>query len=348
MATLHVRSTWFIFGAALACGDAPKASEGPDALQVTEAATPHVSEPARNHEAAATAPTSSAAPTVPAVTCSPPKLEHFTLSSRSVRCASSGDTLLFDVELPNTGRAVARAQMVFSNSGLDGLPYVWSGNVIVGEPELASAIGADMVPGGNTGYTGLLGAGTLTAKKRRVQVVTRVSALGSPACYDGAITASQATLDVWIEDARPECAGKDLFATSWVKEKGQTASFEWGTSFSDMVALPVKVSSERAHLRILSTVEATPLQNPSVSFVDTSKLVQSRTFVAGKQVDLEQQGTPGVFGGMTHVVLATDAVAQPPQGDQRVQMQAAKTYTSTSVITKAQFGDGILVVIRQP
>jgi len=51
---------------------------------------------------------------------------------------------------------------------------------------------------------------------------------------------------------------------------------------------------------------------------------------------------------MTHVVLATDGVATPPIGAHRVQMQAAKTYTSSSVITKSQFGDGILVVIRQP
>jgi len=167
--------------------------------------------------------------------------------------------------------------------------------VLVGEPELSSALGADILPGGNTGFTSLLGAGKLTATKRRVQVVTRVSSLGSPNCYDPSITASSATLDVWVEDARPACANKDVFATSWVKEKGPIASFEWGTSFLDMVSLPVTVENDRTRLRVLSTVEATPLQNPSVSFTDTSKLLQSRTFVGGKQVDLEQQGTPGIL-----------------------------------------------------
>lgn len=231
--------------------------------------------------------------------CKAPRRYTYSLAQEvSLSCvqdnrANSGFKLVFDIAIPDRGKAVARATLNFRNSNGEGI-YYWASYALVGAPISAGQNGDDICPGRVSGPKSILGSGSLLDSASRVQVW---AAQGRNPCVDGQVYAQVGgSLDVWVEDPRPHCQGLDIGHIQ------RSDRYNWTTSMTEIASLNVPVTSNRTNMMVLSSIAGTPELNPNtVCGSEAATLVAQ--VVAGSAVDTITQVIPASSGN-GHLVLS--------------------------------------------
>jgi hypothetical protein len=223
--------------------------------------------------------------------CRPPIYKKFTLSGASsteigwLPCADNGNTsvipkTIFNETLNETGYALARVRLTYKNLNTDSNPssnnvYYWSTSVQVGSSVTARSHGDDICPMQTARLKTNLGYGLLTPTNSTIVVK---SYAGHSACANDANgndpdsevkIFSGGTLEVWIEDPTPGCAGRDIgIAESYVDNSiSYDADNRWywpTTVMNKFLSATIPESPfPRAGIKIFGTVEGTPSMNPN-------------------------------------------------------------------------------------
>jgi hypothetical protein len=190
----------------------------------------------------------------PVVKCNPPRKYTFTLSKPStepehLRC--TGITSLGSFPINDAGHAIARVNAAVSNTSAGGSgsnngfdankkyvqPQMVRLEVHVGQKIHTPQSGGDFCPG--SWNTAVHGYGLLT-QGARVDVIAYHDNIEptKPYCLEGT-TKVTGTVEVWVEDPRAECKGKDIVVASTTQTHAAT-SYTWrtGTPETLLTVLP--------------------------------------------------------------------------------------------------------------
>lgn len=295
-------------------------------------------------------PTPAPTPTpTPEVVCQAPRHYQYVLPPGQEKFLSCGSmTDIFNVTIPDRGRAIARLTAGYRNNHPSQI-YYWAANVIVGAPIQISGVGDDICPATSTGAKQTLGYGALTDAYPNVRVT---GIQGSGPCVNGQIGVfSGATLDVWVEDPRAECVGKDLFYSSVYMTRGVSDAnvYVWKTYMEAAVTLQVAKAKNRTRVHALTSVEGTPDQNPNriCGQEAASLVVQS---AVGGTVTAQSQGVIPASQGMGHLVLSTESVTSNASLGAvfEVGLYLGSNTAATRVFTGGCCGDGVIAIIQHP
>lgn len=233
----------------------------------------------------------------------PPGQEKFLL------CGSGNAQAIWDLSVPDTGLAVARASVVFKNNNAL-VTHFWNVSVIVGQAVSSYSVGDDVCPNMATGVKQILGYGRLTAANSKVRVQ---SYQGASPCTDKSIAVwSGAYLDIWVEDDGGACAGKDIQFASYYRNQllnagSATANlWNWSTTMEPLHTLSVTKNPDRNQLLVLSSVEGTPAQDPNTVCGSEAATLVSQHAVQGLTAAQKIEPVPA-SQGMGHLVLSGES-----------------------------------------
>lgn len=255
--------------------------------------------------------------------------------------------LPLDLAAPNSrvlGRARFRVRHVQTN-----VIHFWNLRVLVGDGKTSFGLGDDVCPGAAQ-VRGNLGTGTASATSTRAKLVGHA---GAAPCTPGALVVDAgAVLDVWVEDGRPECAGKDLAYGSHYLANGFENTYAWKTTMEAMPGVSAKLTTGPGEkLRVLGVVEGSPTPNPNTTCgAEVSTLVM-QTALDGAVVATERDVVPA-SQGMGHLVLttlgldeATETRAVAP-GAHEARLLVGSNFVG-SVTTGGCCGDGAVALVRE-
>lgn len=293
-------------------------------------------------------------PLAPA-SCRPPRLHTFTLTEPKALQCSPTQVPVFEVAIPDTGQALARATMIYANDSDLGTAaiYFWNTGVYVGSGN-GIQIGADMCPGVATAPRPTLGFGSLDQGKNATVRVASMS--GAAACVNGAVSVLPgSTLEVWVEDPNPACRGTDIGFASTVAMpafRGE-AGWPWSNEPRKMLGVSIPASeAARSKLTIVSAVEATPRANPNrVCGAEETEGASARASLVSSQAGVlaSRRARFPASQGMGHVVFGVEA--EIGQGARSA--QEAELWVSTDappeagVFTGGCCGEGMIGFVRQ-
>lgn len=284
----------------------------------------------------------------PEIVCRPPRhYQHVLLPGQEkfLQCGSHSDVM--HVAVPDRGRAIARFTAGYRNNHPSTI-YYWATNVVVGAPIQVSGVGDDICPGTGTVAKQTLGYGNLVDGYQTV----RVTAIqGSSPCENGHVAVmSGATLDIWVEDDRAECVGKDLSYSSVYMTRGVSEQnvYVWKTYMEAAVTLSVAKAKNRSRVHMMTSVEGTPDQNPNRVCGQESATLVSQSAVGGA-VTAQYQYVIPASQGMGHLVLQTESVTSSANLNSIFEVGLyLGSNTSSRVFTGGCCGDGAIAIIQHP
>jgi hypothetical protein len=286
--------------------------------------------------------------------CRPPRRYTFTLTEpKALQCVPT-QTPVFEVEIPDTGQTLARANIIYANDSDLGTAaiYYWNTGVYVGSAN-GIQIGADICPRMETAPRPTLGFGYLDQQRNATVRVASMS--GAAACVDGAVSVLPgSTLEVWVEDPDAACRGTDVgFASTFpIPAFRSEAGWPWSSEPRKMLSVAIPASAAtRSGLTIVSAVEATPRRNPNqvCGAEDMEGASASAALVSSRAGILaSQRARFPASQGMGHVVLGVEAQIGP-EADRA---QDAELWVSTDappgadVFTGSCCGEGMIGFVR--
>jgi hypothetical protein len=158
-------------------------------------------------------------------------------------------------------------------------------------------------------------------------------------------------LDVWVEDARAECRGRDLAVASYYGSQG-TTEWPWATTAQLVPGMSVALATvePKERLRVVAAVEGTADRAPTSICGATSGTLVAQTTLDGAAMATIQQPMPP-SGGQVHLVLNTFAagheVRNVDPGEHRAKLYAGKNFTSSRVFTGGCCGEAMLGLLRE-
>jgi hypothetical protein len=280
--------------------------------------------------------------------CRPVRRFTFTSSSTTpLGCDQNAGATVLDAVVPVLGRAVGRARFTVRHTGT-GDTHFWNARVAVGDGSIAYGIGDDVCPG-STSQRSNIGFGTLAAGARHASVIAYE---GSSTCIPGALEIEAgATLEVWVEDPRPACRGLDIAISDHYSASGLTNAYSWQTNMEPIpnVAATLTTTAPSETLRVIGTVEGTPLEDPNRTCGSEAATLVMQTTLDGDLMATTTDPVPA-SQGMGHLVLATS-------GDQNELRSVTPGEHSAAIMVGANFtgpvttggccGDGTVVLIRE-
>lgn len=279
--------------------------------------------------------------------CTPPRHYSFVLpkgQEKFLTCAG-GSTKIFEVQIPDEGAVIGRSQIVFHNNDSKD-SYYWNAAIIAGTTKVAYGSGDDICPGQTSKIKTVLGSGVLDSSNN---VVTVVAHQGSTDCKEGTVSVfSGATLDVWVEDPDPSCAGKDLQLISSYDVYGVNATPQlWATHMEKLIELPVPKNTDRSQIQIFSSVEGTPLTNPNkVCGQESATLIAQVTSNSAGILATEITPIPA-SSGMGHLVLNPEAsIPYFPESLQSIGLLVGSNTALSAITTGGCCGDGKIAFIK--
>jgi len=285
-------------------------------------------------------------PPSPDIVCARPRIYHKTIlpGDESLLPCTPGSAEVFSLKIPDSGRALAQAKLVFRNNHNNDI-YYWGSSVTVGSPEISYAVGDDICPSSSTGTKAILGSGRIDSENSYVKVLAYQ---GSGACTNSQISVfSGGTLTVWVEDPRPECAGKDLGLVSTYQTLGLTQLYTWTTSMTELLKLQVRPAKDRSQIRVLGSVEGSPDQNPnSVCGQEAATLISQVSTSLHGVLDTQTNAIPA-SQGMGHLVLSPERVSSYSQGPLSLSLWVGSNTAQTPIRTGGCCGDGKLGFVLQ-
>lgn len=285
-----------------------------------------------------------------AVTCRVPRHYRYVLpvgQEKELGCGYENAVDLFNVKIPDKGRAIGRVSAVFKNNNSSTI-YFWAAAVVVGNPLASYALGDDICPQFYTNVKQVLGYGTLTATNSTVRALAYQ---GASPCLSGQVGVwSGAYLDVWVEDDKTECVGQDLSYSSVYMTRGTAPenAYVWKTNMATAVSLPITKVENRSSIRVLTSVEGTPDVNPNnVCGQEAATLVLQST-VAGSISATSIRAIPASMG-MGHLVLSTEsqtALSNLPRTF-KVNLDLGTNTSMSRIFTGGCCGDGVIATIQE-
>jgi hypothetical protein len=240
--------------------------------------------------------------------CAP--VTHYVYTSTStvpLGCDGNSPATLVDAVVPQHGHAVARATFSVQHTGANDVTHYWSIQVHVGTAVDAEGVGDDVCPG-TTSARGNMGYGVLTAAKNHA---TLVGNSGASPCTPGTLQVlAGAEVEVWVEDNAPGCVGGDIAFADYYAVNGDTALYDWTTSFTPLPGMSASLTTTGASekMRVMGVVEGSPNLDPNmvcgseVSTIDMGTLLDSSPMVYLREVVPASQGEG-------HRVIFTDGDA---------------------------------------
>ena len=288
--------------------------------------------------------------------CAPVKKATFTSTAAvSLGCDANAPAQIIDQPLPldasapNSrvlGRARFRVRHVATN-----VIHFWNLRVVVGDGATSFGLGDDVCPGANQ-MRGNLGLGTASATESRAKLVGHA---GAAPCTPGALVVDAgATLDVWVEDARPECAGKDIAYGSHYLANGFSDTYAWKTSMEAMPGVAAKLEANGGEkVRVLGVVEGSPTPNPNTTCGAEAATLVMQTALDGTIIATKQDVVPA-SQGMGHLVLSTtpgesdkDEVRSVSAGGAHEAKLLVGSNFVGNVTTGGCCGDGAIALVRE-
>lgn len=274
--------------------------------------------------------------------CAPvQRFVYTTASTVPLSCGADAMKPVIDQIVPSFGRAAGRARFAVHHTGASGVIHFWNVRVELGTPELTFGIGDDVCPG-TTSKRANVGTGTLSSGHDHAKVFAYQ---GASPCTDGSLAVEGAELEVFVEDPRPACAGKDIAATSWYREKGYTETWKWPTMMAEVVSTSITTSGPSESLTILGVIEGTPLVDPNMTCGSEAATLVMQTMVDGS-IDSTQKDAVPASMGMGHLVLASETERVVGAGKHEVSLFAGSNFTG-DVQTGGCCGDATIIAIRR-
>jgi hypothetical protein len=283
--------------------------------------------------------------------CAP--VQHLSFTSSTVvplGCDANTPVLIMDEPVPITGRAVGRVTFSVQHTGINAVTHFWNLQVAVGTPTYAFGLGDDVCPA-TTSARANLGFGTLSAAAGHVQVH---GYSGAAPCTAGTLQVlAGATLEVWVEDGSPGCAGGDIAFGSYYGANGYTTQYDWTTSYS---ALPGVTASVATHgpseqMRVLGVVEGSPGLDPNMVCGSEVSTIDMQTQLDGMTMEYLRDVVPA-SQGMGHRVLYTagdvNELRSVSPGMHTASLLVATDFVVTgyNVTTGGCCGDGEVALVR--
>ncbi len=288
--------------------------------------------------------------------CAPVQKMTFTSAAAvPLGCDANTPVTIVDAALPLAagdttkhrvlGRGRFRVRHVATN-----VIHFWNVRVVVGDGATSFGLGDDVCPGASQ-VRGNLGIGTASSAAGRAKLVGHA---GAAPCTPGALVVDAgATLDVWIEDGRPECAGKDIAYGSHYLANGFSNTYGWKTTMEAMPGVSAKLATEAGEkVRVLGVVEGTPATNPNTTCGAEAATLVMQTSLDGAILATEKDVVPA-SQGMGHLVLSTT----PGSGDgseartvnagtHEAKLLVGSNFVGT-VTTGGCCGDGAVALVRE-
>jgi hypothetical protein len=282
------------------------------------------------------------------ITCQP--LRRFTFhstASRPLGCQAAEPATIIDEPVPASGVAFGRATFdVRLTSG--SVIHFWNLRVAVGAPQASFGIGDDLCPG-KTSRRSNVGLGVLGAGSDRARLEGYA---GAAPCTPGAVEVMPgAVLDIWVEDERSECKGKDIAFASWYTKNSVSATHAWPTLMAPLPGIAAKLttSSDDERLRVIGVVEGTPALNPNTACGSESATLVMQTTLDGALMATSKDVVPA-SQGMGHLVLFTTGDPQEIRfvkpGPHEAALLVGANFVG-DVRTGGCCGDGSVALLRE-
>jgi hypothetical protein len=283
-----------------------------------------------------------------AVRCRPVRRFSFASPSPiSLACDQNDGATILDAEIPVFGQAVGRAQFTVRHTGT-GDTHFWNVRVAIGDGSSSYGIGDDVCPNA-TSQRSNVGVGRLSASANHAQVIGYE---GSATCIPGALVIDAgATLDVWVEDPRPACRGRDIAYSDHYGVSGVSNPYSWETSMEPIpnVTATLTTTGPSEQLRVIGTVEGTPLLDPNRWCGSEAATLVMQTALDGDLMATTTNVVPA-SQGMGHLVLATtgdqNELRAVTPGEHSAEILVGANFTGP-VTTGGCCGDGSVVLIRE-
>ncbi len=280
--------------------------------------------------------------------CAPVRRYSFTsTAAKALGCDANAPAIVIDEPVPARGRAFGRATFDVRLAPANVIHF-WNLRVALGASDVSHGLGDDLCPG-RTAHRSNVGLGKLTAENGRARLVGHA---GAAPCTAGAVEVlAGAKLEVWVEDERPECAGKDIAFGSWYSAKGFSDTHAWTTSMAPLPGAVASLTTEGADekMRVIGVVEGSPASNPNPTCgAEAATLVLQTTL--DKAIMATAQDVVPASQGMGHLVLFTSGDAQEIRsvkpGLHEAALLVGSNFTGT-VTTGGCCGDGSIALIRE-
>ena len=281
--------------------------------------------------------------------CAPVLQRNFPLTTAYKLNCTSGTVL--DVTLPagTEGFAFARANLTLTHAALPKISYNWTAKVEVGATDtdqIAFSSGDDVCPGVTAGRV-VGGFGRLTATNAHVKLTAMQSAT---LCTVGALTLeTSSSIDVWVEDPRPECAGKSIVIASYLKLVGPASPvWDWPLTTAAAPILTAKIETTPADTSLVAVamIEGTAVTNPNTTCGTETATLTVHTTLDGSVLNTSQLKMPATSGA-GHLLLDTFHQAPTPAGVHTLQLTAGRDFATSKVSTGGTGGDAMLAIIRK-
>ncbi|WP_146647993.1 hypothetical protein [Labilithrix luteola] len=280
--------------------------------------------------------------------CGPVRRFSYTSTAvTSLGCDANAAATIIDAPVPARGRALGRAtfDVRLANGSVI---HFWNVRVAMGEPLFSYGLGDDLCPG-PTHHRSNVGFGKLTDVDNHARLLGYA---GAAPCTAGAVEVlAGATLELWVEDEREACAGKDIAFASWYGSKGVADYHEWTTSMAPMPGVVASLTTDAPSekLRVIGVVEGSPAMNPNKTCgAESSTLVMQTTL--DKAVMATSTDAVPASQGMGHLVLFTSGDAQETRsvtpGAHEASLLVGSNFTGT-VRTGGCCGDGSVALVRE-
>ena len=280
-------------------------------------------------------------------------MQHLSFTSTSVvplSCDGNMPVLIIDEAVPITGRAVGRVSFSVQHTGINSVTHFWNLQVAVGTPTYAFGLGDDVCPGTTSARVNL-GLGTLSAAAGHVQVH---GYSGAAPCTPGTLQVlAGATLEVWVEDGSPGCAGGDIAFGSYYGANGYTTQYDWTTSYTPLPGVTAAVATQGAseEMRVLGVVEGSPALDPNMVCGSEVSTIDMQTQLDAVTMEYLRDVVPA-SQGMGHRVLATSGDVNELRyvgpGMHTASLLVATDFVVTgyNVTTGGCCGDGEVALVR--
>ena len=281
--------------------------------------------------------------------CAPVMQRNFPLpAAYRLTC---GSTTVLDVTLPagTEGFAFARANLVITHAAIPKISYNWSARLEVGAPDsdqIAFPSGDDVCPS-TTSSRVIGGFGRITPSSAHV----RLSGLAAATlCAVGTLTIeTSSSIDVWVEDPRPECAGKSIVVASYLKLVGPGAPvWDWPLLAAAAPVLTAKIETAATDTSLVAVamIEGTATTNPNTTCGAEIGALTMHTTLDGTVLNTSQQKIPATTGA-GRLLLDTFYQAPTTAGVHTVQLVAGRGFSTSKVSTGGSGGDAMLALIRK-
>ncbi len=268
---------------------------------------------------------------------SQPRKFRFVLD-KNIPLQCSTETV-FSFNIPTFGKTIAKLSAKIQHLRPEGDTHYWSLAVHPGQTEYGYSIGDDLCPNYGPFRKVNIGIGQLSETKNSVIIRGRN---GSSFCSNGTLwVKNRSYVDVYVYEPSLTQPSPILYS-SWMKNHGTSAYFEWNTTARTIVKKTIVVTQPGKY-RVLATLEGTPHNNPNKVCGQEAATLMSRIILNDKPLS-STSGQVNASPSMGHLVRFFDTPVTLPAGTHNFELQVGANFYGR-VTTGGCCGDGIIAII---